>query len=850
MKNPWQIRFDTALEVTRQYIRNTGKSIDTIDIQNIEREIFNTSKLAPSTDDMRIYPFEDGFDFERFLSYLYAIKNDSDFIENSLLYLESISKNIDISVQLEKLSLKSTEKIGNKYVALLSASTFIDSVTREIKIPEEIQISNLGLSLAGDILSLIPIEQGFQQPVAYIDDDVNFTIIQQTTMTGFNTNGVRTSILNDSFRRGVTLSVYTLNIEEVAVEFRLQTRYVNVESIRIELNPGTVGMRLVVFVLEEIGKDLVQVEDTLVNQESIDIVVSGNVRELIIRMYKNYPDIIVPERKEYQFVLEKVRPISNNTTRSGSGITSSIEVPEGTGYVALVVEDYIPTDGSINYQLVTLAKENDPNEVISWFNIKPNNKQPAINLINNELPPDRFISLSKGKSLYTLQKTDRWQLPLINTYRVPLYNILDGISTEIGNDLKIENGILKPANPTIVVDYANINIYNGQEDWEVIDTQLVTTSLVENILVEKKVNINTQWFEPIRVPEPIEIIFKPSSDTNIFVSPYEPIYFENISIVDEKDQQIAALINSKTFSNPNWDIEISETLKAEVVYKISYTVAVRDITVIDQNTIKLVIGGTELGNGIDYIYSPINNTIILKRGNVPKSEVQSLFISYTRTVTEESNVRYYSTWVFLNKRTIVPISPFTQIEYGRGNFHRFDGVDHSLDTEVVLDTGVHKIESTQPYPSAIGVFNSEDFNYYTGAYSDAYIDLTGLDFRAFEKPMRQVSLTDMEYNIPQNSRALYTIQEGKVLINTKPSWIEPSLLATTSGAGAVGNYIMNRTFDKETQVNKSKPESYKFEIGYTTGSGKRFIKVKVDMERNGIISPRVTRLGIVPVPAN
>jgi hypothetical protein len=850
MKNPWQIRFDTALEVTRKYIRNTGKSIDAIDIQNIEREIFNTSQLAPSTDDMRIYPFEDGFDFERFLAYLYAIKNDSDFIENSLSYLESISNNIDISVQLEKLSLKSTEKIGNKFVALLSASTFIDSVTREIKIPEEIQISNLGLSLAGDMLSLTPIEQGLQQPVAYVNDDVSYTIIQQTTMTGFNVNGNRASVLNNSFRRGVNLSVYTLNIEEVAVEFRLQTRYVNVDSIRLELNPGTVGMRIVAFRLEEIGKELEQITDTLINQESIDLAVTGNVRELIIRMYKNYPDIIIPERKEYQFVIEKVRAISNNTTRAGTAITSSIEVPEGTGYVALVVEDYIPRDGSINYQIATLAKENDPNEPVSWFNIKPNNKQPAIDLVNNELPPDRFISLSKGKGVYSIQKTDRWQLPLINTYRVPLYNILEGMNVQIGNDLKIENGILKPASSTIVVDYGSINIYNGQEDWEVIDSQLVTTSVVENVLVEKKVNAATQWFEPIRVPEPIEIIFKPSSDTNIFVSPYEPIYFENISIVDEKDQQIAALINSKTFSNPNWDIEISETLKAEVVYKISYTVAVRDITVIDQNTISLVMGGTVLSNGVDYIYSPVSNTIILKRGNVPKSEVQALFISYTRTVTEESNIRYYSTWVFLNKRTIIPISPFTQIEYGRGNFHRFDGVDHSLDTEVVLDTGVHKIESTQPYPSAIGIFNSEDFNYYTQAYSDAYIDLTGLDFRAFEKPMRQVSLTDMEYNIPQNSRALYTIQGGKILINTKPSWVEPSLLATAAGAGSVGNYIMNRSYDKEAQVNKSKPESYKLEIGYTAGSGKRFIKVKVDMERTGIISPRVTRLGIVPVPAN
>jgi hypothetical protein len=609
-------------------------------------------------------------------------------------------------------------------------------------------------------------------------------------------------------------------------------------------------MRIVVFRLEKVGMQLEQLTDTLINQEFIDLTVEGDIRELVIRMYKNYPDIVIPERKEYQFVLEKIRPISNVTTRSGSATTASIEVPEGTGYVALVVNDYIPDNGFISYQIATLAKENDPNEAIIWFNIKPNNKQPTINLINNELPADRFISLSKGKSLYTLQKQNKWSLPVINSYRIPLYNILDGLTVKIGNDIKIDNGVFKPANPGIDIDFSNINIYNGQEDWAVNDTQLVTTNLVENVLVEKKVNVLTQWFEPIRVPEPVELIFKPSADTNVFISEYEPICFENISIVDEKNQHIAVLINKVTFNNLTWDVEISETLKAETVYVIKYTVAVRPITAIDQETIKLVMGGTTLTNGIDYIYSSVNNAIILKRGNVPKSEVQPLFISYTRTITEETNVRFYSTWLYLSKRTTIPISPFTQIEYGRGNFHRVNGTDHSLDNEVILDAGVYKLETTQPYPSAIGIFNSEDFNYYTGAYSDAYIDLTGLDYRAFDKPMRQVSLTDMEYNVPQNSRALYTIQEGKVLLNTKPSWIEPSLLATAAGAGATGDYLLNRVFDKENQVNISKPESYKFDINYTAGSGKKFVRVKIDMERTGIISPRVSRLGIVPIPVS
>lgn len=850
MKNPWQIRFDTAMETTRKYILATGKTVTGSDIARIEREVFNTVELAPSTDDFKVFPFENGFDFERFLAYLYSIKNDSDFINNTISYMEGISKNIDITIQLEKISLAATEKIGNKYIALLSASTFIEGVTREIKIPEEIQITDLSLSMVGDFLSLLPLSQGLQQPVTYTNDDVVFKIIQQTTLVGFDVNGNRASVLTKSFRRGINISVYTLNIEDVGIEIRLRTRYTGIGGLRLELKPGFVGTRVEVLRLEKIGMELEKLEDTLINQETMDIAVTGDVLELIIRMYKNFPDVTIPERKEYQFVLEKVIPTSNATTRAGEATTVAIEVPEGTGYVALVAEDYIPSDGQINYQIATLAQENNPAEKIVWFNIKPNNKQPAISLVGNELPSDRFISMSKGKLEYQLAVQDKWNLSTVSGYRVPLYNILQNFNAQIGNEFLIEAGILKPVNSTISIEEDGITVYNGYSDWAIVKDKPVSTTSVSQILLEKKVNISSQWFEPIPLAEPVEVVVKPSSDTNVFVSDYEPFYFENIKLFDEKDREIAVVINTKTFNGVNWDVELSETLSANVAYTINYSVKIRNITQVLPSSLVLVMGGTTLTEGTDYIFSQVNNQIILKRGNVPKSETQPLYASFTRIVTEEQEIQYFSTWLYLDKKTTLTISPFTQIEYGRGNFHRVNGVDVSLETELLLSPGVHKIESTQPYPSATGITGSQDVNFYTTEYSDAYVDLSGLDYRAFDKPMRKVSVTDLEYNIPENSRAVYTVDKGTILINTKPSWTEPSLLKTAAGAGAIGDYLLGRYFDKENQINISRPETYKIVINFKTDSGKKYVKLKVIMDRTGIISPRVTKLGIVPIPVS
>jgi hypothetical protein len=848
MKSPYRIRFDTAMDTSIKYSRATGTTINAEAISRIEKEIFNTTELAPSTNDMRLYPFEEGFDFDTFLAYLYSISNDGNYIGNSLDYLERIAKNIDITIQLEELSLRSTERIGLKFLGLLSASTFIEGITREIKFPEEALVTDLSLSLSGGMLSLVPLEEGQNLPIIYSDDDVFFKIIQQTTFTGFNVSGSRSSILNNSFRRGVTVSVYTVNVEEVAVEFRLQTRYTNTDVIRIDLNPGIVGMRIVVLRLESPGKQLEVLTDTLINQESIDIPLNGNARELIIRMYKNFPDITTSERNEYQFSLEKVVGKSNKTVREGSMITTSIELPEGTEYVALLAEDYKPEGSSIRYQIAPLERENDPDEVVSFISIKPNNQSPAINLIDNEYPPDRFISLSRSSSNYVIKKTNRWNINTIDSYRIPLYNILEGINGDVGNNLKIENGKLLPKDNSTSIEEDGIILYNGIQDWEKVIERPTVIDRVENVEVLSKINPISQWFDPVPLIEPIEISVKPPADTNTFEVIYAPEGYENIVILDEENRQLASVINSVTGSGP-YTVSINNVLEANRAYNISYTCKLRTNTTIDETSLQVSIENVVLERGVEYIYSPVNKSIILKRGTVPKTDSSPVFFSYDRTTIEENDVRFFRTWLLLDRRQRITITPFTQLEINTGNFHRVNDQNFSLENEVVLDEGIHKIESTQPYPSAIGVTNSEDFNFYTNEFSDANIDLTGLTYRAYPLPMRRVSVTDMEYNIPEISRTNFVFDEGRILVNSKPTWIEQSKLNLSTTAGAVGDYLLNRYLDKESQKNISNPEAYELVVKYKSAGAKRFIKVKVDMTREGIISPRVTKLGIVPIQA-
>jgi hypothetical protein len=833
------------MDTSIKYSRATGTTITAEAISKIEREIFNTTQLTPSTDDMRLYPFEEGFDFKRFLAYLYAISNDGNYISNCLDYLERIARNIDVSIQLEELALRSTERIGLKFLGLLSASTFIEGITREIKFPEEALINDLSLSLSGGMLSLIPLEDGQNLPIVYKDDDVVFKIIKQTTFTGFNLSGSRSSVLNNSFRRGITVSVYTVNVEEVAVEFRLQTKFTNTDVVRIDLAPGLVGMRIEVWRLESPGKELEMLADTLINQESIDIALNGNAKELVIRMFKNFPDITTSERNEYRFTLEKVIGKSSKTVREGSMITTSIELPEGTEYVALVAEDYKPEGSSIRYQIAALEKENDPNEIASFISIIPNNQVPATSLVNNDYPPDRFISLSRSSSTYIL-KRQKWNITPLDNYRIPLYNILEGINSDIGNHLEIKNGRLIPKNSSTVIEEDGITIYNGVQDWEKVIETPVVKDRVENIQIVAKLNPSTLWFDPVPVIEPIVISVKPSADTNSFSVEFEPEGYENISIRDEKDRPLAAVINSVTGSGP-YIVTINNLLEKDRAYQITYTSKLRSSTTLEEMSLQVVMDDVLLVRGVDYIYSPVNKSILLKRGNVPKVDSSAIFFSYERTFVEQNEVRFFRTWLILDRRQRISITPFTQLEITSGNFHRINDENYSLENEVILGEGIHKIESTQPFPSAIGITNSEDYNYYTGEYSDAGIDLRGLTYKAFPVPMRRVSVTDMEYNIPEESRYNFVFDDGKILMNRRPSWIDQAKLNLSDGVNAVGEYLLNKFLDEETQKNVSLPEMFEIIVNYKSAGAKRFVRVKVDMTREGIISPRVTKLGIVPI---
>lgn len=76
-------------------------------------------------------------DFPRFLAFLYAIESDSNFITTALDQVGNAVRNLSLLSELEENALTLTKGIAKKFIALLSAVTFIKGITREIKIPEE-----------------------------------------------------------------------------------------------------------------------------------------------------------------------------------------------------------------------------------------------------------------------------------------------------------------------------------------------------------------------------------------------------------------------------------------------------------------------------------------------------------------------------------------------------------------------------------------------------------------------------------------------------------------------------------------------------------------------------------------
>jgi len=849
MNTPWNIRFRESVRTMVRYARDQNRIIGGKDLTDLENAIFGSVELAPSTDNFRLYPFEK-LDEERFIAYQYAIEADMNFVTSSLDMMEKKLKNLLLSSEVEQLATTTTERTANLFLNLLRAATFIEGITREILIPEELDVLGTNLQPVGSSLTLKTERALLINRTGYSIDDIEILVTKEQTMINNEVGGDRLSLLNEGFGTGIWLSVYTQRIDTVEATLRIKTRWPETNRITFDLTPVIVGTLFTVEILPTLGEQPVQLFSDIVNRETIVIEMAPTkVEQLIVKMEKDFPDIKNENNIIYQFRIEKIRAENTTTARTGIAISKAIELAEGTEHIALVVEDFIPEGSTITYEVAPVA---DEIEVPSaYYSIIPNNQDPATDLIANELPPERFISLAGGRAETSITTPTRWNLPLVEEFDTRIFNLLSGMQREISADLEIrlDNGMerILPLGEGTEILPDTLELYNGIEDWEKVEEELIEEDAVSGIVLESVYDDEyPSWFNEVDMVEPItENISKKVGDTNTLTVTY-PIYGrDGFRLADEEGRSIATIINSGIGTDT---ITINYVLNTDSIYTVSYYTAQRETTEIVESSLVIRTEETELESGIDYIYSPVNRKLILLRGSTNLSSSSVLSASYTRKTTSESGIgTYFRTWVELDRTTTLEIQPFNPYEVSSGNFHRIDGVDTSLDNSVELAPGMHEIVSSQPEPSATGLPDGNDVNIATNIKSKAGIFLEGYSYRAFRYPMRRISVSDLEYNTAPGERKVFAYDNGAILIPRQPSFIEQAVLDIPTTENTIGDFLRNKKLSTQSSKFLTHPERFSLKVAYRLAEHKRYVRIRITMNRGGTVSPRVERLGIVPV---
>lgn len=858
MRSPWQIRLQESINSLARWARSQSKPILAKDLIDLERAIFASPDLQPSTDDLKLIPFEP-LETERFLAYNRAIEADSNTITKSLDEFEQVLRNFWILIDIENISTKATERIAKLYLALLSASTFIDGVTREVAIPDELEIPPSSISVAGNVLSMRAEAVRFTQHGTYVEDDVEVIVTKQQTMTANALKGRKSSILDRTFERGFSLTVVTRRVDDVEVTARIRARAPVSNKVTLELTPSVVGTILTVYVVSARGVKPVNIFSSVVNNEVIEIYMADTaVEQLIVVMEKNFPDIKTEKQISYVFAIEKVRIENTNTARFGQILSKPIKVEDGSIAVALLAEDYIPSDSSVQYEIAPVADEDEIPE--QFFTVKPNNQNPASVLNNNELPEERFVSLLRNKAQVNLIQDEIWNLPVVLGYRRRLFNLLSPfVDTEINKDLKIGElegqaiiGLVDEASGIEVID-DSIVVYNGIKDWTYSKGEFRDEDTVDGIVLDCIFDPASAWFTPIEILEPYTQSYVPRDKDTIQASLDFPVEKrDNFRLFDESGVEISAYINSGMGTK---DISLNYVLEKNKVYTFTYLIKVRSTTNIDRNTLKVFSGTTQLTFGNDYSYSDINRTIILNRASpniLRDSNAQrnvTIVVSYKRTVIDDrlSKRVIFETWLYLDRTTTVPINPFTPVEVAAGNFHSINGQDVSLVGSVELNPGEHHIFSTQPEPSAVQFSTDTDFNSLTKRKSSAGINLEGLNYRAYRFPMRRVNIADLELNVEANDPKVYSFVNGSILLARQPDFVEQGFLDTPNNIGMLGSRLRAKIINQNTGRYLTKPEQFLVQMSYKVKTAKGYVRIRITMNRGGAIGPRVSRLGIVPI---
>lgn len=508
----------------------------------------------------------------------------------------------------------------------------------------------------------------------------------------------------------------------------------------------------------------------------------GPIRLIRIELIKSSEDSISNNVLNYSFNIEQVgfetKLFSDSAEVYSKAIQKSInnEVVE-IGSVQLEVDDFVPADCKIKYEV--------SHDAASWRPIVPVNKEESS---NNSV-------IFKSSATYVSDdivplNNHIWHdlAPIEKKGIAQLYNIFetggavnhDFCSLITNTDTGIKTNALTVQDAKVLPD--TVVLRRGKGDWAAKSLAEGVTSTIRRIELKF---MNTKNYEskiPLKVVEE-----RRRSDINGVITTRFPIMTEMdvVVVLDGKkldndsvtssNVTISGLSNQTVLVTYFTGLSDYQTLTGWTINLLDESIVVLDPveeTVISRNNFAIDLKGMTI---------KLRAGAKLSKDNLVDGEV-NLRISYDYTITQNKEALVYETFVETSQPTTIRIFPFTTEEVEEyGNFHSIDGIDVSYNTSYVLQTGSHKILSTNPHKTDPN--NRQDINLLSKKGSKAGIELKPEALKsmyAFELPQRQVSVFNLANTVRiGDDRSFAVLMVGNsaaVVLNRQPEEVPVKLL--------------------------------------------------------------------------
>lgn len=519
-----------------------------------------------------------------------------------------------------------------------------------------------------------------------------------------------------------------------------------------------------------------------------------------------------------------IKLTNSNRKNSAVAVSNSIPLRGDTRLIALVSEEVIPPDTSIQY---SISRDlDDDNSPVNFRQVQPTSRE-------GENKKENFIPIGVRSVVQPIthdterpNATDWRYIVPEKKYGGRLYPIMD-LASQVENFETLQ-----------IVD-TSLRLFRGLNDWSITREKIVNTDIHQRIPYVPTYNEADQNFAPqpiyIRFSEEITIRDSDRADLR-----YPPVRTQDHEILDTSFNRTDAVITNFNVNQGTSGTEViveGATVATGTRFNITYYTRLQDIT--DKKT-KVILQGSriyneagELRRGIDYDIVDTNDVkeIRFKRGGSYTGA--NLLADLTVETEDLEKALIFKTLLISTKNLNLIMGPFSKAEIERGNIHRINGQDVSTLTSFPITAGTYLIESTQVDPGV---------NQFTQRESTAFIRIPfeELEMRGFEDSLRAVPAYDLVINSANDDRQ-FALADGKIYLNRTPDY------TIQRSSSSVGKYLKTTRVTENGEV-IGVPEQFRLEFDFIDpAQGETRISVRVEMTNsNGILpaSPELKRLGI------